>query len=86
MHPFIPNSNPNLLAVLFTEESYILSPIIYWAEWRYSRQPVPAAFMSASLSDLDHLKIAVFDRSSGQVFDPSGAVYSSPAAYREVRK
>lgn len=85
MHPFIPNSNPNLLAVIVTQEDYMLSPIIYWAEWRSSRQPVPAACMSASLSDLHHLHIAVFDRGSGQVFAPGGNVYSSPAAYWEAR-
>ena len=86
MPPLIPNSNPNLLAVLLADETYILSPIIYWAEWSSARQPVPAAYMSASLSDLHHLHFAVFDRSSGQVFDPRGAVYASPAAYREGRK
>jgi hypothetical protein len=86
MHPFIPNSNSNLLAVLFTEESYMLSPIIYWAEWRSARQPVPAALMSASLDDLRDMKIAIFDCSSGWVFAPGGAVYSSPAAYWETRK
>jgi hypothetical protein len=86
MHPFIPNSNPNLFAVLVTQETYTLCPIIYWAEWRYSRQPVPAALISASLSDLHHMKIAVFDRGSGHVFAPGGAVYSSPAAYWETRK
>lgn len=86
MLPYIPNPNPNLLAVILTEESYILSPIIYWAEWKSARYPVPAAYMSASLADLHHLSIAVFDRGSGQVFDPNGAVYSSPAAYREGRK
>lgn len=86
MCPFIPNSNPNLLAVLVTQESYMLCPIIYWAEWRNSRQPVPAALMSASLPDLRDLNIAVFDRDSGQVFAPGGAVYSSPAAYWGARK
>jgi hypothetical protein len=86
MSPLIPNSNPDLLAVLLTGETYILSPIIYWAEWSSARHPVPAALLSSSLSDLHHLKIAVFDRGSGHVFAPGGAVYSSPAAYWEARK
>lgn len=86
MHPFIPNSHPNLLAVLLTEESYMLSPIIYWAEWRSSRQPVPAALMSASLSDLRDMNIAVFDRGSGQVFEPRGRVHADPTEYWRSRK
>ena len=77
MAPIVPNTNPNLLAVIRTEREYILVPILYWVECRTDRYPVLASQMAQSILNICRVKPPIYDRTSRQVFTHDGFVHLS---------
>lgn len=83
---FVPNTHPNLVAVIITEGEYYLSPILYWFEARYKRHAVPVVMQGMSLASICELDLAVYDIKFKTIFAHNGAIYSSFTAYMESRK
>jgi|GEM_PF-2851091 len=77
MAPIVPNTNPNLLAVIRTERECILVPILYWVECRTDRYPVPVSHMAQSIPDICSFQLPIYDRTSRQVFTHDGFVHWS---------
>ena len=82
MAPIVPNTNPNLLAVIRTEREYILVPILYWVECRTDRYPVPVSHMAQSILNICSFQLPIYDRASRQVFTHDGLVHLSLEAFK----
>ncbi len=83
---FVPNTHPNLVAVIITEGEYYLSPILYWFEARYKRYAIPVVLQGMPLGEICDRELAVYDTKLGEVIAHNGAIYSSFPAYMESRK
>jgi hypothetical protein len=82
MAPIVPNTNPNLLAVISTERECILVPILYWVECRTDRYPVLASQMAQSILNICSFQLPIYDRTSRQVFTHDGLVHLSLEAFK----
>lgn len=77
---YIPNTNPNLLAVCNDE----LVPILYWFNATLGPEPITLSHLGVGAGGRESL--AIFDRSTGCVYSPGGYKFKTLSEYWEATR
>lgn len=77
---YIPNTNPNLLAVCNAD----LVPILYW--FNTTLGPEPIALSHLGLRAYGRELLAIYDQSTGYVYCRGGHIFKTLSEYREAKR